>query len=76
MVEDKLCEPVKFCILRNVITEGFKNSKQLSDLTDVQTEKLMNALNNRRMNSGATLFKKGEPTNKWLVLLLEGSLKT
>ena len=27
MVEDKLNEPVKFCILRNVIQEGFKNSE-------------------------------------------------
>ena len=35
MVEDKLNEPVKFCILRNVIQEGFKNSKQLCYLTDV-----------------------------------------
>ena len=36
----------------------------------------MNELNNRKMSSGEILFKKGEPKNSKLVLLIEGALAT
>jgi hypothetical protein len=60
MVEDRLGEPIKYCILRNIIMEGFSKSKNLHLLSDVQKERIMNQLNNRKMSSGSVLFKKGE----------------
>jgi len=35
MVEDRLGEPIKFTILRNIIEKGLENSKYLKDLSDV-----------------------------------------
>ena len=76
MVEDRLGEPVKFCILRNIIMEGFSKSKNLGQLSDVQKERLMNVLNNRKMSSGTVLFEKGQDMDSKLVLLIEGILTT
>lgn len=52
MVEDRLGEPIKFTILRNIIEKGFVNSKYLKELTDVQKEKIMLVMNNRSVPSG------------------------
>ena len=71
MVEDSLGEPVKFCILRNYISQGFMNSKHLCDLSDVQTEKVMNVMNCRQFTSQGVLFEKGQPQDGQLVMLLD-----
>jgi hypothetical protein len=76
MVEDRLGEPIKYCILRNIIMDALSKSKNLRLLSDVQKERIMNHLNNRIMSSGSTLFKKGEDMDAKLVLLIEGTLTT
>jgi len=52
MVEDRLGEPIKFVILRNIINKAVKNSQYLRILSNVQREKLIDNMNNRIMSSG------------------------
>ena len=74
MVEDRFGEPIKYVILRNIINKAILDSEHLSTLSNVQREKIIDNMNNRIMQSSEVLFKKDDPMNNKLVLLLEGHL--
>ena len=69
-----LGDQVQLITFKNVMRWAFEKSQKLKKLSNLQVEKLLENMIITQMKKGDTIFRKGEPIDKFIIVI-DGVLK-